>query len=100
MTTQDQRNGVNPLTVGMAGVIVGGAMGAAAVALSDKKNRTEAIKKLSLAKDSLNKWSDKVAARTQKFSEKTKASLNGKADELEEKVEERVLDIKEQTAAE
>ncbi len=41
----DKKGGINPAAVGVAGALVGAAVGAAAVALSDKKTRGKVLEK-------------------------------------------------------
>lgn len=53
----DKKGGINPAAVGVAGAVVGVAVGAAAVALSDKNTRGKVMKQLehlkSMAQDQI-----------------------------------------------
>lgn len=52
----DEKKGVNPLTSGVVGAVIGAAATAAAIALSDEKNR----KKVEAVLSDLQKQGDKV----------------------------------------
>lgn len=92
---QPTTKGINPFALGMAGLLVGSAMGAAAVAFSDKKNREDAIHKLAQVKQNLNKWSDKVFLEAQKLSGKTKHEANKNVGEAKKEMDEVVQAMQE-----
>ena len=64
----DNKKGVNPAAVGLAGIVIGAAAGAAAVALSDKENRKKLEKRACLRRH-IQGWSNRTPGITQRKSE-------------------------------
>lgn len=60
----NDKKGINPATVGLAGIVIGAAAGAAAVALSDKDNRKKFQKTVTDLKTEgskrLDEWKNKA----------------------------------------
>ena len=94
MITKDHTDkGVSPLAVGMAGVVIGSTMGAAAVAFSDKRNRDKAVKKITALKGDLDKWSDTLVSKSRKLSGKAPEKFHEKVEEAAVKAESMTEDV-------
>ena len=75
----DDKKGVNPVAVGLAGAVVGAAAAAGAIVLSDEKNR----QKLEKALESLKKQGFKVMDVVQKeAAEMRKIASKGNMDDM------------------
>ena len=82
----DEKKGVNPLTSGVVGAVIGAAATAAAIALSDEKNR----KKVEAVLSDLQKQGDKVlqeiTRRAMDIKDMGDRALTGKVKSKKEKV--------------
>lgn len=82
MANDHQKGGVNPVSVGLAGMIIGAAAGAAAVALSDDRNR----KKLQKTATQLKTEGSKRLKEWKENAEDLKETTEGKLDEAKKKL--------------
>lgn len=71
----DNKKGVNPAAVGLAGIVIGAAAGAAAVALSDKENRKKLQKTVKDLKTEGSKRLDEWKATAKDLEEGAKKQL-------------------------
>lgn len=71
----DNKKSVNPVSVGLAGMVIGAAAGAAAVALSDEKNRNKLQKTVNNLKKEGSKRLDDWKSKAQELESGAKKQI-------------------------
>lgn len=69
------KSSVNPLAAIVAGMVVGAASGAAAVALKDKKNRAKALKQIATWRQIGEKALEDLRGKVSEINEETQKAL-------------------------
>lgn len=82
----EEKKGINPLTTGVAGAVIGAAAAAAAIALSDEKNRQKAEKILTDMQKEGNKIFKTIIQMAMELKDKGEKALSRAAEEEPKKL--------------
>ena len=86
---QNDNNGKSVIAAGLTGLLIG-AVGTAAIALSDRDTRKKATKKAGELKNNLQKWSDQTLTDIKRKKEGSKEELKNAIDESSDKAEKKL----------